>query len=92
MDKQEIDMIVDSGATVNIVDHETWERLEVNRIRCKSEKTNKRLYAYGSVHPLDLRGKFTTNVSVCGPQSEQRGRKGTQSFDNQRSGRSLAGR
>ena len=72
VDKQEIDMIVDSGATVNIVDHETWERLEVNRIRCKSEKTNKRLYAYGSVHPLDLRGKFTTNVSLSGPHTQKR--------------------
>ncbi|XP_038060004.1 uncharacterized protein K02A2.6-like [Patiria miniata] len=71
VDKQVLDMIVDSGATVNIVDHETWEMLKANRIRCKSEKTTKRLYAYGSEYPLDLRGKFTTSVLLSGSDSAE---------------------
>lgn len=71
VDKQDIEMIVDSGTTVNMIDTETWEKLKANRIKCKSEKTSQKLYAYGSKEPLKLKGKFTTNVSVAGNHSVQ---------------------
>ncbi|XP_060078270.1 uncharacterized protein LOC132557761 [Ylistrum balloti] len=39
VDKQDVDFIVDSGATVNIIDRKLWEQLKQNHITCKSEKT-----------------------------------------------------
>jgi len=33
----ELEMLVDSGATNNIVDEETWEDLKAKKIKCKSE-------------------------------------------------------
>jgi len=33
----ELEMLVDSGATINIVDEETWEDSKAKKIKCKSE-------------------------------------------------------
>ncbi|XP_033099993.1 uncharacterized protein LOC117103529 [Anneissia japonica] len=57
-------MIIDSGATANIIDEDLWQQLKCKQIKCKSELTNRKLYAYGSTKPLELLGKFTTNVSI----------------------------
>ena len=42
-----LEMFVDSGATNNIVDEETWEDLKVKKIKCKSEAApiDRKLYA-----------------------------------------------
>lgn len=60
----DIEVIIDSGAAVNIIDSEMWNKLKSNKIKCVSEKTDKRLFAYGSEKPLNLLGKFTTQVSL----------------------------
>ncbi|XP_060076193.1 uncharacterized protein K02A2.6-like [Ylistrum balloti] len=65
-----VDMVVDSGATVNIIDKPTWEDLKKRKIVCRSEKTDKRLYSYGADKPLSLLGKFITTVSVDGSDDE----------------------
>lgn len=62
--KLPIDVIVDSGATVNLIDAKLWESLKKQKITCKSEITTKKLYAYGADKPLDLLGKFSTVVAV----------------------------
>ena len=43
----ELEMLVDSGATNNIVDKETWEDLKAKKIKCKSEAApiDRKLYA-----------------------------------------------
>lgn len=64
VDNTVIDFVIDSGATVNIIDRALWEQLKEKHIKCVSEKTDKKLYAYGSDAPLKLMGKFTANVKV----------------------------
>ena len=61
----DLDMLVDSGASVNIVDEETWKYLKEQRIKCSSSvKKPKRLFAYASKQPLDILGTFTCDVKV----------------------------
>ena len=64
--KLPINVIVDSGASVNIIDAKLWESLKKQKITCKSEITTKKLYAYGTDKPLDLLGKFSTVIAVQG--------------------------
>ena len=62
--KLPINVIVDSGASVNIIDAKLWESLKKQKITCKSEITTKKLYAYGTDKPLVLLGKFSTVIAV----------------------------
>ena len=57
---------MDSGATNNIVDEETWEQLKAKRIKCKSEAApvDRKLYAYASNKPLPVKGRFICEVVV----------------------------
>ena len=44
-----LDMMVDSGASSNIVDANTWDNLKQGKIECTSEKgSGTRLYPYAS--------------------------------------------
>ena len=56
---------MDSGATVNILSRDTWEKLKQRKVKVKTQnkKPNKKLYAYGSTQPVTLMGSVT-NVSV----------------------------
>ena len=64
-----LQMFVDSGASTNVIDKGTWEELKSQRIKCKSRKCEKKLYAYGSSVPLKIIGCFVAKVvlgdSVC---------------------------
>ena len=53
-----LDMLIDSGASCNIIDRETWERLKSMKIKCKSNTQTKKIYAYGSTQPLKVAGTF----------------------------------
>ena len=57
-------MIVNSGASTNIIDKQTWEWLKRNKVKCKSERSDKKLYAYASQTPLDVVGTFSCEVSA----------------------------
>ena len=59
-----ISMIVDSGASVNVIDQKLWSELKEQRIKCKSSKSSKKLFAYGSTEPLNTLGTFTALTSV----------------------------
>ena len=48
----QVTMIIDSGVSCNILDHNLWEYLKVNKGRCTSSKATKKLYLYGSKQPL----------------------------------------
>jgi len=65
-------VLIDSGASCNLVDRNTWEGLKRQQIACKSEKSTKQIYAYGSQVALKTLGKFTTFVEVgsCKTQAE----------------------
>ena len=60
------DFLIDSGSTCNIVDRSTWEKMKFDRIACKSEKSNTRIFAYGQDKPLNAAGKFIANVEYQG--------------------------
>ena len=61
-----LEMLVDSGATNNIVDEETWEDLKAKKIKCKSEAApiDRKLYAYASSKPLPVKGRFICEVLI----------------------------
>ena len=56
------DILIDSGATCNIMGKETWEWLKSCKVKCNSRKCSKELYAYGSSDPLPVLGTFTAEV------------------------------
>lgn len=58
------DMIIDSGATCNLISRLEWERLKKAKVMCDSRKCTKKLFAYGSKKPLDVAGSFTAEISV----------------------------
>ena len=59
-----VTMIIDSGASCNVIGRNVWEYLKANKVACTSAKSSKKLYAYGSNQPLQVAGIFTAEVSV----------------------------
>ena len=59
-----LNMIVDSGATRNVIDKQTWDKLKKSGIKCKSTRSNKMLYTYASQEPLEILGSFTCQVTA----------------------------
>ena len=60
-----LDIIADSGATVNVIGQNTWEYLKENKIDCVSQKcSDGKIYAYGSPEPLPVIGTFETLVKA----------------------------
>lgn len=58
------DVLVDSGASVNIIDKTTWADLKKKKITCTSTKYRKEVYPYGSKKPLSTLGKFEASVQT----------------------------
>ena len=56
------DLIVDSGATVNVLDNTTFLKITANRPITLSE-TRLKLFPYGSSTPLSIQGCFNAHVS-----------------------------
>lgn len=51
-----LDLLIDSGASCNIIDEETWKWWKSQNIKCMSRKTDeKKIYAYGQNEALELR-------------------------------------
>ena len=63
----DVSVVIDSGASVNVIDRVLWEKLKAKNIKCKSRKTNKPIYSYGSQESLTVAGCFT--VEVCVPST-----------------------
>ncbi|XP_022784883.1 uncharacterized protein K02A2.6-like [Stylophora pistillata] len=57
-------MLIDSGASTNVIDKGTWEELKSQKIECKSYRCKKKLYGYGSSVPLKVIGCFEARVVV----------------------------
>lgn len=58
------EMIIDSGASCNVIDKVMWEWLKTNKIKCESRKTDKHLYSYGSDTPMKVIGSFCALIEV----------------------------
>ena len=52
-------MLIDSGASCNAIDSNTWETLKSN---VKLNKCDRKVYAYRSKSPLHVIGKFDTKL------------------------------
>ena len=61
-----VTMIIDSGASCNVIGRNVREYLKANKVACVSTKASKKLYAYGSNQPLKVVGVFNAEVSVGG--------------------------
>ena len=68
----EVDMsfIIDSGASCNVVDRDTWGLLKSKSSKCSCHKVDKMLYSYGSEQPLKTAGSFKTQVQVGDCQTD----------------------
>jgi hypothetical protein len=67
-----LEMLVDSGATSNIVDEATLEHLKSGKIVCASKinKSEKILYTYASKQPLQVKGSFTCTIQAGDRQTK----------------------
>ena len=59
-----VEMLVDSGASTNVIDKHLWSKLKREKIECVSKKSNKKLYPYGSKQPLEVLGTFSALTNV----------------------------
>ena len=59
------DVLIDSGATCNLIGQQTWNMLKKKGIKCESRKTARELYTYGSTEPLPTLGTFTADVVLA---------------------------
>ena len=60
-----VQMIIDSGATCNIIDQNLWEHLKLENIRCESTKCKPNVYPYGSEEPFTCFGEIYSKCH-CG--------------------------
>ena len=64
----DLHMLIDSGATSNVIDEHTWESLKNAKIKCESRVAppNRKLWAYGADQALSLKGLFSCEASISG--------------------------
>ena len=59
INNKQIQFLVDTGATVDLVDSKTYELLP-NQVTL--HKSNTKIYAYGATKPLPLAGRFQATI------------------------------
>lgn len=60
-----LDLLINSGASCNIIDEETWKWRKSQNIKCMSRKTDeKKIYAYGQNEALELLGEFDFDIEI----------------------------
>ena len=62
-----VNIVIDSGASCNLMSEEMFDLITGSNARLL--ECNKRVYAYASVEPLQLKGKYSFNVQV--PQTHK---------------------
>ena len=55
-------ILIDSGATCNLLGKGTWEWLKSRKVQCNTRKEARILFAYGNTKPLPTLGTFTADV------------------------------
>ena len=51
-------VLIDSGATCNLLGQGTWEWFKSQNIQCQTRKEAKALFPYGNTKPLPTLGTF----------------------------------
>ena len=59
-------VLIDSGSSCNTIDQKTREELKQKGVKCKPEKTNQKLFPYGTSEPLHTLGTFEASVNPAG--------------------------
>ena len=62
-------LMIDSGASCNIIDQDSWEECKRRQISGICLKTNKKIFAYACEKPLEVLGKFSTTVVLSNGNS-----------------------
>ena len=57
-----IKFFIDSGATVNLIDEESWCKIQKRNKSIMLQKSTSRIYPYGLDKPLELKGQFTATL------------------------------
>ena len=57
-------VLIDSGASCNLIDYDTWNNIKQNRIECESIVSDKKLFAYEQKESLEVVGTIVAEV-VC---------------------------
>ena len=55
---QEVNVLIDSGASCYVIDQQLWEQLKLKEAVCKSQAVNKTLKSYGTVNKVEVIVKF----------------------------------
>lgn len=58
-----VNILIDSGASVNLLNYDIYRRIQQNDNRVKLTKTNARIFAYGTSTPLKLAGEFQATIN-----------------------------
>ncbi len=58
----DINVLVDSGSTCNLIDSTLWSKMKESGIRCKSERRGKEVFAYGQEEKLNVLGVFLAEI------------------------------
>ena len=55
-------VLIDSGASCNVIDYGTWNNLKQRHIKCESKVSDKKLFAYGQKEPMEAVGTFVAGI------------------------------
>ena len=55
-------VLIDSGASCNIMDRATWENLKQKGVKCESQKSEKKLFGYGQTESIEVLGTFKSDI------------------------------
>ena len=61
---QEVDKFIDSGASCNVIDHQLWEQLQSNGIKCRSQSENRSIRSYATASKVQVEAKFWSKVEL----------------------------
>ena len=56
-------VLIDSGASCNLMDKATWEELKAQNVDAVSRKSSKTLFAYGQTEPIEILGTFDAKIT-----------------------------
>ena len=57
-------VLIDSGASCNLMDKATWEELKAQNVDTLSRKSSKKLFAYGQTQPVKILETFDAKI-IC---------------------------
>ena len=58
---KQLSMMIDTGATVNLIDEATYNEIDQHRVK-QLKKTGNNIYSYGSTTPLPILGMTTSTI------------------------------